>query len=127
MSKIGGEDTVSFVQFVKWFNDKKENHMRNVRRKLKEVFESIDEDGSGSLNKEEFAKLARRAQKSLTLSPPFDIEKDWDMCDKVTKNYVSLSIFDGSPLRSPCRRSTCARYRPPCCVAEPNTRPAGRW
>ena len=46
---------VSFKAFAKWWSEAKEAARRATRRAVKEMFELIDRDGNGKLDKEEFA------------------------------------------------------------------------
>jgi Ca2+-binding EF-hand superfamily protein len=72
---------VTFAEFVKWFNSLKERERRQMRRKVRDLFESIDKDHSGRLDKAEFAKLATKGKDLLGIHPPFDLEKDWAACE----------------------------------------------
>ena len=74
--------TVSFDAFLKWYTAAKETERREMRRAVRDVFIQVDRDRSGRLNKKEFALLATQAKSLLQLSPPFDLESDWNLCTK---------------------------------------------
>ena len=44
----------------------------------------VDKDGSGRLEKEEYALLIKKSK--LKLEPPFDLDADWALCKKVQTN-----------------------------------------
>lgn len=55
---------------------------REARKKARELFELMDEDGNGTLDKAEVSKLATSLLKackgSVDLDPPFDLDRDWN-------------------------------------------------
>lgn len=50
---------VNFNQFKKWWFQKKEEERKQARKKAKELFEIIDADHSGLLDKDEFKQLSK--------------------------------------------------------------------
>lgn len=69
---------LTFPEFAEWFNAFLEKQRRTVTRAVKEIFNKIDKEGSGFLNKEQFGLLAEKAK--LQLDPPFDLDSDWKRC-----------------------------------------------
>ena len=53
------------------------------RQEVKDIFDGVDVDRSGKLDRAEFGAVAARARKSLNLSPPFDPEADWALVHHV--------------------------------------------
>ena len=47
----GGDGTVSFSEFVHWFNERKSAERREMRLKIRDIFEKMDKDRSGCLSK----------------------------------------------------------------------------
>eukprot|EP01052_Picozoa_sp_SAG31_P003884 SAG31_NODE_154_length_22184_cov_25.917142_6_plen_624_part_00 len=82
---------VTFAAFSEWWNSVKEMERRSRRRQVKDVFNFIDADNSGRLNKEEFGKLASKAKHLLDLDPPFDLETDWARSESKRLGAESLS------------------------------------
>lgn len=79
----GGDGTVSFSEFVHWFNELKTAERRERRLIIRDLFEKMDRDRSGSLSKAEIRVLVKKAKNRLNLvDPPFDIEKDWALMKK---------------------------------------------
>ncbi len=79
---INSNGVVSFEEFATWWNSQKEAERRRMRRNVKEVFESVDADDSGRLDKQEFAQGAKKAKNMLGIDPPFDAELDWEKVAK---------------------------------------------
>jgi Ca2+-binding EF-hand superfamily protein len=77
-----GNNSVSFEEFASWWNSQKEAERRRMRRNVKELFESVDADDSGRLDRQEFGQVAKKAKNMLGIDPPFDPVSDWE---KVTK------------------------------------------
>jgi Ca2+-binding EF-hand superfamily protein len=80
---------VTFDSFADYYNTTQERIRRAKVRYVKELFNAADKDGNGKLDKQEFCRLAVKAQ--LGLDPPFNVEKDWAMCKKTTAR-----VSDGS-------------------------------
>lgn len=74
----GGLEGTTFRVFSFWWNKHKEVERRRVRRDVKDLFESVDEDDSGLLEKPEVLQFFRKAKKHITIDdPPFDLDADW--------------------------------------------------
>jgi calmodulin len=52
---------VTFPAFAKWWKYKQQEYRRDLRKKVREVFMTVDEDGSGVLDKDEVALRAPQA------------------------------------------------------------------
>ena len=50
-----------YAVFAEWWNTKKEEERRVSRRHVKEIFDSYDKDGGGSLDKDEMARMVSKA------------------------------------------------------------------
>ena len=76
---------ISFREFSIWWNRHREVERRRARRDVKELFDLVDDDGSGLLDKEELADFVKKAQKFKSLKDviegdrPFELEKDWKL------------------------------------------------
>jgi hypothetical protein len=57
--------------FAEWWNTKKEEERRVSRRHVKEIFDSYDKDGGGSLDKDEMARMVSKASRSRSHSSAF--------------------------------------------------------
>eukprot|EP01043_Picozoa_sp_COSAG02_P000279 COSAG02_NODE_5_length_66751_cov_63.939148_25_plen_841_part_00 len=80
----GGDGTVSFTEFVHWFNERKTAERREMRLQIRDLFQKIDRDKSGCLSKDEIRTLVKKSGKKLNLvDPPFDLEKDWAAMHKI--------------------------------------------
>ena len=95
-----GHGGVTFQDFAKWWNTQQAIARRDMRRVIKELFESADDDHSGILEQHEFAALVDKANKNLGLpalfaggpelqdpdsadKPRFDLEEAWAQIRKV--------------------------------------------
>ena len=67
---VCGNGVVTFEEFATWWNAQKEAERRRIRRNVKEVFDSVDADDSGRLDKAEFAQVAKKAKSLLAIDPP---------------------------------------------------------
>ena len=89
---------VTFEGFADYYNTTQERLRRAKVRYVKELFKAVDKDGSGRLDKEEFGRLAAKAQ--LGLDPPFNLETDWAKCKKTkdlhdsSEDEVNYSSFE---------------------------------
>lgn len=85
MGTADPDGQVSFREFAIWWNRHREVERRRARRDIKELFDLVDDDGSGLLDKEELAQFVRKAQKFKPMQDvingdiPFDLEKDWKL------------------------------------------------
>jgi Ca2+-binding EF-hand superfamily protein len=80
----GGDGTVSFTEFVHWFNERKTAERREMRLQIRDLFQKIDKDKSGCLSKDEIKMLVKKSGKKLNLvDPPFNLEKDWEAMHKI--------------------------------------------
>ena len=83
MAKMDPDMTgeVTFERFAKWWKQKKQEYRRELRKRVKEVFELVDTDDSGELSKSEVKKLHSKVLRSLPgtieFYPPFDLEEDF--------------------------------------------------
>ena len=91
----GGDGTVSFVEFVHWFNERKTSERREMRLQVRDLFEKMDRDRSGKLSKEEISSLVKKSKNKLNLvDPPFDVDRDWEVMKK-TDGEVTFPHFEG--------------------------------
>lgn len=81
---------VSFDAFAGWWNGMKEAERREMRRAVKDAFDAVDVDGNGRLEKTEFAMVAKKAGKSLGITPPFDLESDWAAIAKTMNPSIGV-------------------------------------
>lgn len=87
----GGDGTVSFTEFVHWFNERKTAERREMRLQIRDIFEKMDKDRSGCLSKDEIRTLVKKSGKKLNLvDPPFDIEEDWKAMHKIGEERDEL-------------------------------------
>eukprot|EP01050_Picozoa_sp_SAG11_P010796 SAG11_NODE_1102_length_5866_cov_2.173574_9_plen_281_part_00 len=92
---VGGDGTVSFSEFVHWYNERKAEERRGTRLLIRDIFDKLDKDNSGSLSKDEIVALVKKAKDRLKLvDPPFDVEKDWAIMKK-TRDEVTFVDFEG--------------------------------
>lgn len=69
---------ISFGSFVQLYNLRMGAQRRQLRVDVKALFEKLDANHSGTLNKQQLAILVRRCKKQLGLLPPeFELERDW--------------------------------------------------
>ena len=66
----GGDGTVSFVEFVHWFNERKTSERREMRLQVRDLFEKMDRDRSGKLSQEEISSLVKKSKNKLNLVDP---------------------------------------------------------
>ena len=52
----------------------------------------IDEDNSGHIDKQEFARLAQKGKDLLQLNPPFDLEADWEHITREDRYHMRANI-----------------------------------
>jgi Ca2+-binding EF-hand superfamily protein len=95
----GGSKLVSFTEFNKWFQLNKENVRRKDRSQIRWLFEKLDSDSNGGLDKTEIARLfrdsCRHSKQLASLDPPFDLETDWPAMDKTADTNGDLQVtFD---------------------------------
>ena len=74
-----GTGAVHLHSFRDWYFNAREIQRREFRHVVKGTFAELDVDGSGRINKAEFARLMRVVKDTLRLDPPFDLDKDWEM------------------------------------------------
>lgn len=72
---------------------------RRVRRDVKELFQSVDSDSSGLLDKTEVGRFFSKAQKLIHIDPAFDLEADWKLMISISHNSenatgVSFPVFE---------------------------------
>lgn len=86
---------IGFEAFCYWFNPKKEAQRRENRVRVLELFQEVDMDDSGALDKEEIGLLMRKAQGKLKLiAPAFDLDTDWEKMGKTTADCVTFHHFE---------------------------------
>ena len=95
---------ISFREFSIWWNRHREVVRRRSRRDIKELFDLVDADGSGLLDKEELAQFVRKAQKFRSLKEvinngekPFDLDADWKLMQRGAPSGmegVSFPMFE---------------------------------
>jgi hypothetical protein len=69
---------ISFGAFVQIFSTYVGAERRKNRIAVKKLFDKLDADHSGTLNKKQFAILVKNCRKKLSLLPPeFNIDRDW--------------------------------------------------
>ena len=81
LSRVKRKDPagLSFREFAQWWNRHREIERRRARRDVKELFDAVDHDNSGSLEKEELGSLVRKAGAMIVIETEFDLESDWDL------------------------------------------------
>ena len=85
---------VTYEQFYDWWESVREEQHRENRIHVREMFEYVDTDGNGSLDKKELSKLTKSLKKRLKhMYPPFDLEADWKMMQK-TNDEVTFQAFE---------------------------------
>ena len=73
-----GNGEVSYEEFATWWNMKREVERRVIRRTIRELWETADDDNDGSLSREEVARLLNKSRKLMRKwDPPFDLQQDW--------------------------------------------------
>ena len=68
---------VTFKQFKKWWFMRKEEDLKDARKKARLIFDAIDLDNGGTLDKGEvkqMAKILRKEFPQIELDPPFEID-----------------------------------------------------
>ena len=96
MDKLNAGE-VTYNQFKKWWFLKKDDERKAARKRAKELFNEIDEDGGGTLDIDEVAKMHKVLMKNfpkVELEPPFDLEKDFADMDKTGTGEVSFAEFE---------------------------------
>ena len=88
---------ITYTDFSAWLNMKKEYESRVLRRTIRELWNRADENGDGSLDKDEVARLLNRSYTRRVMAawqPPFDLEDDWGrMCSKGAMD--AGSVYEG--------------------------------
>ena len=84
IDRAGSSAGISFRDFSIWWNRHKEVQRQRVRRDVKELFDMVDVDSSGLLEKPEMEDFLNRARRVKAIrkivddpSAPFDLEQDW--------------------------------------------------
>jgi CRP-like cAMP-binding protein len=77
------EEFVDWATFLQWWQEYQRSLRRKSRRKVQELFNECDDDGSGGLDRQELDKLAAVVSKTfkwLLLDPPLQPlpKGDWD-------------------------------------------------
>ncbi len=76
----GAEDGgITFRVFAKWWMYHREIERRRARRDIKELFDSVDTDRSGELDREELGRFVDKAGDKIDIDPAFDLVKDWKL------------------------------------------------
>ena len=76
---------------------KKDDERKAARKRAREIFEQIDEDGGGTLDIDEVAKMHKilmKALPKLVLDPPFDLDRDFKDMDKSSTGEVTFAEFE---------------------------------
>ena len=89
---------------MKWWNTQQAIARRDMRRVIKELFEEADDDRSGILEKDEFAKLVDKANNNLGLPALFaggPNDPDSDSKERFMQRYFYsdkfISSYDSKP------------------------------
>ena len=96
----------SFQDFATWFARYTAVERRNIRRAIKVMFEALDTDASGLLDKDEFTKLVEKAEHRDDLphflgpDSKFEVDSEWDSMAKVafgegTELGINFATFEG--------------------------------
>lgn len=73
-----GDLEISFASFVQLYNLHMGAQRRKCRMDVKNLFDKLDADHTGTINKQQLKTLVKRAHKKLALLPPkFDLDRDW--------------------------------------------------
>jgi len=78
----GTPGQISFEQFETWFVEEMKSDVRAARVLARQLFQLADADGSGTLSRSEFSRIAHNLEKKfphVKLDPPFDLHKDWEV------------------------------------------------
>ena len=85
-------DQISFRVFARWWNRHKEVERRRARRDVKELFDEMDADSSGKLDKQELAQFVHKASHRLKVDPPFDLDSDYALMRKGAGGVQGVSF-----------------------------------
>ena len=89
---------VDFDCFVQWWHQVMGERRREARKKAAELFAIVDEDGGGTLDKDEVSqlsvKLVKRFKGEIDLEPPFNLEADWPLMDTRQTGEVTYKQFE---------------------------------
>ena len=92
-----GDEKVTFMEFVSYWNWHKEEQWRLLRRKVKDDFVRSSSGKRGTIGKEAFGKIASKALAASNASPPFDLENDWNTCIRQSMDPSRESAKQNSP------------------------------
>lgn len=77
---------ISFGSFAQVYNTRMGARRRQRRLEVKAVFDKLDKDHIGALNKQQIDVLVRRCSKQLALLPPaFELDRDWSWLTSESK------------------------------------------
>ena len=92
---------VDFNAFSKWWRYKKQEYRREIRKNIRLIFDTVDEDGSGELNKQEVKKLHSKGLKkmpgTIEFDPPFSLDTDFEkMQNKEGRNAARRAEIEAN-------------------------------
>ena len=90
-------EEVTFEQFAKWWHRKADDERKTARTKARELFDSIDSDGDGTVNKQELAQMAKMLQKHfprIKFNPVFDLVEDFKAMDVDGLGEITFERFE---------------------------------
>ena len=96
MDKLNAGE-VTFNQFKKWWFLKQEEERKDARKKARAIFDAIDIDNGGTLDKQEVGAMAKIIAKKfpkIKLDPPFDLDRDFAEMDEDGEGNVTYDEFD---------------------------------
>lgn len=87
---------VGFESFKKWWRQKEDNQRREMRKNVADVFNMMDVDGNGSLDREEIGLVAQKIAKKYggaKFDPPFDLDTDYAAMDTTGTGVITYNEF----------------------------------
>ena len=88
---------VTFNQFKKWWLLKQEEELKDARKNARAIFEAMDGDGSGTLDKREVGDMAKIIGKkfpNVKLDPTFDLDRDFAEMDEDSEGHITWREFE---------------------------------
>eukprot|EP01043_Picozoa_sp_COSAG02_P015947 COSAG02_NODE_691_length_18445_cov_23.541099_12_plen_784_part_00 len=90
----GAEDGgITFRVFAKWWMYHREIERRRARRDIKELFDSVDTDHSGELDRDELGRFVDKVGDKLDIDPAFDLVRDWKLMRQAAPQGVDGVTF----------------------------------
>jgi|EP01046_Picozoa_sp_COSAG06_P021685 Ca2+-binding EF-hand superfamily protein len=67
---VDGRGEIEFETFNTWYMQYKEEQRRHLRRKVRDWFQAMDDDGNGFLDKHEMSLLFKKVKGEMKLLDP---------------------------------------------------------